>query len=103
LNTFRPRWDLSTKQEGDQVPPEEAKMIYKKVNPRAAKQNTPNNKYGVLIKPIEDWDLLDQWANGGGSPTKFLDNPSPELKQSTLGARANRTPVTAVSTQLHTP
>ena len=41
---------------------EESKGIYKKVHSRAHKTSTTNNKYGVLIKPIDDWDLLNAWA-----------------------------------------
>jgi hypothetical protein len=60
-----------------------AKAIYKRVPAHGKKMSTQHNKFGVMIKPIEDWDLLTAWANGAPplgnqqTPLKSFDNLSP--------------------------
>ena len=56
---YRPKWDGNTQQREGQPDLETSKTIYKRVPTHAKKISTPHNKFGIMIKPIEDWDLLE--------------------------------------------
>jgi hypothetical protein len=99
---YRPKWDGNLQREST-IDPEISKTIYKRAPGHAKKISTPHNKFGILIKPIEDWDLLTAWAHGGApkpysdSPLKSFDNLSPAKPSQ------SHTPATGISTQLQTP
>lgn len=94
---YRPKWDGNTIQK-EGPDPEIAKMIYKRMPAHSKKISTVHNKFGVMIKPIEDWDLLTAWAHGApfpagqDTPLKSYGNLSPTKPSQ------SHTPITGVST-----